>query len=281
MTKDTAYNLEVQLQRIDEKVTLYAIENTTSPDICIDLNDERAVIKQCLRVCEDAKAYIESLTSRASSLLQKAPQNAAEELIRNAFEAQLATRQALDENRDKFVEIIGRFGQRLESLVLEGEPRNDKDRLRFQEDIDISKQCLEVCKVATELSRQKIYNVGEVIVDNDSDQVVVNTLADLFDVKKAVSTNRSAQLVASLTPENFRDVVEKRYDSRFGAAVRGSSSAEHGTTSPLSVPETQKSEAAFTPPTAHNAHSRGPKPSRSKPSQNEIRKRLTKEDFDE
>ena len=49
--------------------------------------------------------------------------------------------------------------------------------------------------MASELTSQKIYRVGEATAEGDSDQVVVNTLADLFDVKKASSKDHSAQLI--------------------------------------------------------------------------------------
>lgn len=51
--------------------------------------------------------------------------------------------------------------------------KNEKERLGLQEDIQTSKQCLEVCKVVSEISRQKIYRIGEVVADGDSDQVLV------------------------------------------------------------------------------------------------------------
>lgn len=41
--------------------------------------------------------------------------------------------------------------------------------------------------MASEISRQKVYRIGEVIGEGDSDQVVVTTLADLFDIGKALS----------------------------------------------------------------------------------------------
>src|ERR1700761_5194449 len=97
MIQDPAYNLELHLRRIDEKMTRLNIENTNTSGASIDLEDEREVPKQCLRICEDAKSYIESLSDRESSLLPETPQNAIEE---NFFEAQLRTRQALDEHRN-------------------------------------------------------------------------------------------------------------------------------------------------------------------------------------
>ena len=207
MIQDTAYNLEVHLQRIDEKMALSTTASTSS-DTSIDLKDERTVTKQCLRICEDARSYIESLTDREPSLHETTPEHP-----KNQFEAQMLTRKALDENRDRFAELIGRLRGQLESS-----DRGDNDRARLQEDIDNYKQCLELCKRASdEVSNRKIHSIGEAIADGDSDQLVVTTLADLFDVKKALSRGRSAQLIGSMTDETLRQLSEDRYGSRFGA----------------------------------------------------------------
>ena len=270
MIQDTAYNLELHLRQIDEKMTRFTIENTDTSGVSIDLKDEREVTKQCLRICEDARSFIESLSNRESSLLQEPPQNAVEE---GFFEAQWRTRQALIENRDNFAETVNHLQKRLEFLVQNGNPGNDNERLRLQSDINISKQCLEVCKMASEVSRQKIYRVGEVIADGDSDQVVVNTLADLFDVKKALSKDGSSQLVASMSDESLRYVTEKRYNSGFGALAGDSDPTEAGATSSSPVFKVQKSKRAFPPQTGNQEQSLGSRTNQSRPSPNEMRKR--------
>jgi hypothetical protein len=274
MVQDTAYNLEVHLQQIDEKMARFTVENTTTSDISTVLKDEKEVTKQCLRICEDARSYIESLTDRESPLLQEAPQNATEDDMQNCFEAQLLTRRALDVNGNNFAEIIGRLRERLERLVLNEGPRNDSERVRLQEDINSSKQCLEVCKVASEISRQKIYRIGEAIADGDSDQVVVTTLADLFDIKKAVSKGNSAQLVGSMTEDALRNLTDKRYGSRFGALTRDSDPPTTVTTRPPSDFEPQRSSHTFSSQTDGDEQSPGPKTRRNRPSPNEMRKRV-------
>ncbi|KFZ16806.1 hypothetical protein V501_02064 [Pseudogymnoascus sp. VKM F-4519 (FW-2642)] len=236
MIQDTVYNLEFHLERINEKMERFAPSNTNTLATSINLDDERAVTEQCLLICEDAKACIESLAHRESILLQEAPQNTIEDDMRD-FKAKLLTRQTLDGTRDSLAETIGRLRERLESLLKE-DPNNSDDRIRLQNEINISKQCLDVCKVASEVSHQKIYRIGEVIADGESDQVVVTTLADLFDVKKAVSKGNSAQLIGSMTAESLRDLTDKRYSSRFGA-VKATDSVRNS--SSLSVIDTQKS----------------------------------------
>ncbi|EER40864.1 conserved hypothetical protein [Histoplasma capsulatum H143] len=272
MIQDTAYNLEVHLQRIDEKMAHFTVKNTYSSDITIDLKDEREVTKQCLRVCDDARSYIESLAKRESSLLQEVPQKASDDDIHNYFEAQLLTRRALNDNRNSFEEVTSRLRERLESLIRNGDSGKDNERLRLQEDVNISKQCLEVCKMANEVSRQKIYRIGEAIADGDSDQVVVTTLADLFDIKRALSKGNSAQLVGSMTEEALRHLADRRYSSRFGA-VTGDSDPETGATISPSLLETRRSKYVVRAQTDGEDQPPEPKTRRNTPSPNEVRKR--------
>lgn len=274
MIQDTAYNLEVHLQRIDPKTAQFSIKNTNTSDISINLNDEREVTKQCLHVCEDARSYIKSLTVRESSLLQDVPHNDAGNDTPNCFEAQMLAHQALNENQNSFTEISDRLQERLLSQVLGGDSMNNEERLQLQEDINISKQCLEVCKVASEASRQKTYRIGEVVANGDSDQVVVNTLADLFDIKKAQSTDNSAQLVGSMTEEALRHLTEKRYNSRFGALDSDSNPAE-AVNSSSSVYNIGRTEHVLPPQNDNDEQSPARKTRLDRPSPNEMRKRMT------
>ncbi|KAL4748990.1 hypothetical protein BDW72DRAFT_142607 [Aspergillus terricola var. indicus] len=228
MIQDTAYDLDMHLQRIDEKLTHLTPQDDNASDVSINLEGEMEVTKQCLRICKDAKSFIETLTQRESAVLQEALQNATPDDVQNRFEAQLLTRQALDENRAGFTDIISRIQTRLDSLVTNGD-RSGKERLALQEDLQISKQCLEVCNMASEVSRQKVYRIGEVVADGDSDQVVVTTLADLFDIKKALSKGNSAQSVDSMSEASLLNLTDKRYSSVFGAT--GAKSAEVATRS--------------------------------------------------
>jgi hypothetical protein len=270
MIQDTAYDLDIHLRRIDEKLARLTTQDDNASEVSINLEDEREVTKQCLRICQDAKSFIETLTQRESAVLQEAPRNITPDDVQDRFEAQLLTRQALDENRAGFTGIISRLQERLDSLVTNRD-QNDKERLALQEDIQISKQCLEVCNMASEVSRRKVYRIGEVVADGDSDQVVVTTLADLFDIKKALSKGNSAQLVGSMTEEALRNLTDKRYSSRFAAVA--TQSAEVATPSPPSTLGTQNdmppvgiSEGGL--PQSQRSGAR-----RNRPSPNEMRKR--------
>lgn len=132
------------------------------------MEDEREVTKQCLHICKDTRYHIKSVTNQESSLLQNGPQKAPED-EQKYFKAQTLTRQVLNKNRDSFAMIIGQLRHRLESLVLKNNPSDEKERSCLLGDIDISKQCLEVCKAASKVTSQKVYRVGEMIANGNSD----------------------------------------------------------------------------------------------------------------
>lgn len=275
MIRDTAYNLEVHLQQIDEKLTLYHRQDADAPHTNTDLRDERAVTQQCLRVCQDASSYIETLASRESTLLQSASHTSGDGDGKDV-EARALTRQAFDASQATLLSVINCLGERLRSVVLSDTDDNASERSRLQEDLNVSKQCLQVCKVASEISHEKIHRVGEALAEDNSDQVVVTTLADLFDVKKAVSRGHSAQLVATLTPENFDTVVERRYGSRFAALPNHASHFDaNSATSPTFARTPQSRQPA--PPVAGKDDT-GPEARRDRPSPNEMKKRFTSRD---
>ena len=137
------------------------------------------------------------------------------------FQSHQKTREVLDESRDRFARQIGRLHERLATLARDGQPDQENERERLLQDIQASEQCLEVCKVAQgEVNRQKIHTFGKVVADGDSDQVVVTTLADLFNVNTAISKGNSAQLIGSTTEAALIQLSKDRYASRFGALDR-------------------------------------------------------------
>jgi hypothetical protein len=227
MIKDTAYNLEIRLQRIDEKIMSVAADHRTLlEDSSIDLQDEKAVTIQCLHICERASSYITSLQDEQPALQREAPQQSAGYVF-NQFEAQLLTQKSLNESRDNLLATIGRLRERLDSITSNGATDGGSETLLLQKEINFSKQCLEVCKQASDqLSSQKIHIIGEVIAEEDCDQVVVTTLADLFNVGKVKAMSRSAQLVGSMQADVLRDISKDRYGSRFGATAASPSTFE-------------------------------------------------------
>jgi hypothetical protein len=218
MIKDTVCNLEIRLQHIDEKNTSVTTDRPTLlEDSTIDLQDEKAVTLQCLRICERASSYIELLQDRQLVLQREAPQQSTR-YVSNQFKAQLLTQKSLNENQVNLLETIARLRERLDSIPSNWASNSGSERLRLQEEINSAKLSLEVCKEASiQVSNQKMHTFGEVISDEDSASVVVTTLADLFNFRKVNVMSRSAGLIGSLPDDLLRDISKDRYGSRLGA----------------------------------------------------------------
>ncbi|KAH6708892.1 hypothetical protein BKA61DRAFT_490949 [Leptodontidium sp. MPI-SDFR-AT-0119] len=211
MVKDTAYNLEIRLQRINDKMaTLISYHSTLSEDSSIKLQDEKDVTIQCFRICECATSYIQSLQNKQRTL-QKEVLGQSTGDISPQFEAQPLTQKMLSETQEKLVNTIGRLRERLDSATSNKSSDHESDTLRLKEEIDFSENCLEVCKKAT-------YQVmREVIADGDCDQVVVTALADLCHVGAVVSKGSTTQIIGQMSEATLRDLSKDRYGNRFGA----------------------------------------------------------------
>ncbi|KAF5620086.1 hypothetical protein F52700_11406 [Fusarium sp. NRRL 52700] len=278
--QDTIYNLNVNLQRLDEKMELLVQESKSisASNTGTDLKDERAVTEQCLRICQDARSYIDSLADREESLKDQ-PLSESVADSEAPFEAQLLLRRTLNESRDNLAQTIGRLQERLDSMATSGTPKSDLGYLQLEGDLKTSKQCLELCKTASEqVATQKVYTVGEMIADGDSDQVVITTLADLFNVKKASSTNRSAQWIGSLSDDTARQVSKDRYSSRFGAVA--ADGAGDGISTMPSTSNTREVNSSLARRPGKTGQPAAPEAVHRRPFPNEIRKRAT-EDGDE
>lgn len=85
--KNTIYDLQLLLQRIDDKVHSLTLSNVDgAPSAMIDLSNERQVTERCLRICRDAQSYCESLPRRNASILKETPQGRCKDEFRHESE---------------------------------------------------------------------------------------------------------------------------------------------------------------------------------------------------
>lgn len=246
----------MHLQRIDKKIAGLTIDPAQDLNIKVNLDDERAVTEQCLRVCQNAMSHMEELENRKLPL----PRTGSDKVTSGddyskLFEAQVLTQQVFEKNRGNLANMISSLQEKLALLVSKPLKDCEEQRSRLQVEMEMAKQLIEVCKAASEISQQKVYRVGEVIAENNSDQVVVTTLADLFDVRKAYSKDHSAQLVGSMDADSLQLLVGERYKSRFGSAVHTAGSTDL----PL---------GSMAQPTARHS-------TQDKPTSNAVRKRVS------
>ncbi|KAL0929880.1 uncharacterized protein CTRU02_215089 [Colletotrichum truncatum] len=214
--KRTTRTLQIQLHRIDEKLALLmpnGTESSSAPDTSADLQDERAVTEQCLLICQNAKSHLQSLTDQEESpKRQMAIKDG-----HSRLETHVSTCKTLGHSRDRLLETIGQLKGRLDSSDVDGTPQNQRQRSLWETDLRNLREVMEGVKMASEvLAQRKIYSGGELEADVDSDQVLITTQADLFEIKKGKSTNRSAQWVGSSSDDTAQQIAKHRYGSRFG-----------------------------------------------------------------
>ncbi len=191
MIKDTVYNLEIRLQRVDTSLGT----DSTSADTIVDLQDERAVIGQCLRVCQDA--LFESLQHGQAFPRQDVTSSHAS-TTQSQLEAEGMTTQALNESRHRFIPTIDHLQERLAPVASNKGAEREHQMSGLHEDFSLAKQCLEICQMATD----QVHHTA----DDDTDQVVVTTFADLFNVREVSAKCRTASVVGSLSDDTLLQI---------------------------------------------------------------------------
>jgi hypothetical protein len=128
--------------------------------------------------------------------------------------AQILTQNSLKENQEILLETIGRLQERRDSITFDVAPGSESETLRLQEEINFMKQCLEVCQQAS----NKIHISG-IVSEEDCNQEVVTTLADLLHVRKVKTGSRSRGLVGLISEDVLREISKDRYGSSLGGSL--------------------------------------------------------------
>lgn len=273
LVESTMDDLKLHMQRIEEKMAQFGERNHGATSVDVDLNDEKAVTEQCLDICQEALAHIKDLSARISSFRSTVSDSDNVQV----FEAESQTMKTLIRNQENVLGTVNILQNRLHTFLSTPASDRDYERSQLQADIEISKQCLAVCNMGVQASRQKVHRIGEVIADGKSDQVVMTTWAELFEVQKAVSKDESMQLVGSLTSDDYRHTIEKRYGSKWAvpAEMTEPAGARH-VEGRLSQPrEPLRHEAVGGAEVTEQSPTSAPP--KKKPGANEIRKRHTDE----
>lgn len=101
MVEDTAYNLELHLQRTAELIERSNLDFSNNSDLNIDLQNERQATKHYLQICDYARHYIESFVNRESATLKGVYQ--VEDDVGNGFVGQLDIGNAIVSDSDQVI----------------------------------------------------------------------------------------------------------------------------------------------------------------------------------
>ncbi|KAL7922509.1 hypothetical protein ACQKWADRAFT_292648 [Trichoderma austrokoningii] len=212
MIREATADLQAHLQRIDDKLAAIAEQLRSQPDPNAELSvkrmeEERESAQQCIRICESARSHIQNLQDGMQPL----------DTEQNQDRRQTAV--ALSEARDRMVRMITDLQKRLVDLSAQSASTEvslrstevEQDRARLLGEIDIAKQCLEVCNMAADqASKQRVHEFGDVSAEDNSHQIIVSTVGDLLNAKSVKVGNFSTQWLGSMTDASLQQLSSDR-----------------------------------------------------------------------
>lgn len=208
MIRETTADLDAHLQSIDDKLAAMADHPRSEPDpnaglIVKRMEEERQSAQQCILICESARSHIQSLQDNLQPLDAESNQDRRQTAV------------ALSKARDGMVRMITDLQKRLvdlsaKSLTTGVSLRSnevEQDRVRLLKEIDMAKQCLEVCNMAADqASRQRVHVFGDVSAEDNSQQIIVSTVGDLLNAKNVKVGNFSSQWLGSMTDDSLQQL---------------------------------------------------------------------------
>lgn len=212
MIQETKADLDAHLQSMDDKLAAMADHLRSEPDSNVGLSvkrmeEERQCAQQCILICESARSHIQSLQDNMQPLDAEPNQDRRQTAV------------ALSEARDRMVLMITDLQKRLVDLSAKSASTEvslrsnefEQDRTRLLQEIDIAKQCLEVCNMAADqASRQKVHVFGDISAEDNSQQILVSTVGDLLNAKNVKVGNFSSQWLGSMTDASLQQLSMDR-----------------------------------------------------------------------
>lgn len=82
---------------------------------------------------------------------------------------------------------------------------------QLREDIEGLKQCLKVCKQASEHASQARVNIfKDVSADEEADQVIVSTFGDLISAKQVSASRGAIQWLGGMSDDSLKALIRQR-----------------------------------------------------------------------
>ena len=238
MIENTKSDLEEHLQGIDEKLQSLSLQsaNTSAEDEAEQqrIQEERESTQQCLLICAQVSRHIDQVQPNASENISIT--SGADKMFTTTHgsfvPARRLTGNALEECKKGLTDTTSRLerqlediNNRLQNLSQRSGASNEQatEQARIKEEMDSIKQCLNICAQAAEQAAPNRINVfGDVVLADDSHQIIVATLGDLISAKNVTAGARSTQWLGQmsdtslqqLSQDHCRRTMEKDTESR-------------------------------------------------------------------
>ena len=231
MISSTTYDLEEILHGIDINIHDPAIEDSANPPLRAigpSLNEERASIQQCLKICMEVSSHIDQAQAQYLVDVHRSPSSPANGTIMDKSDlARLITSETLTDckrgigfTKIEFQTRLKDANRRLTNALKTQEETDSSEgnHQNMRELLDSVKQCLSICDhAADQVSRERVNVFEDVSMADDGHQLILSTMGDLISAKRVTVGSGSIQWLGQisdaslqqLSKDQARDVSER------------------------------------------------------------------------
>jgi predicted nucleic acid-binding Zn-ribbon protein len=228
--EDTMSDLTEHLRRVDDRLqTLLAqrINDTEESEAeWQNLRSEQESIQQCMSICTDVAAHIDSVRPR---IVPRMSSHGDRLVIATAAgpgaSAQKDTDRLLVRCKDDLTSMLSQMRDRLHDVTqrqetssqqhtISADEANEQEKL--QEELESIKQSLKICEEASQKAQPDRTNVFEdITMADDGHQIIVSTFGDLISARKVTAGSRSLQLFGQMSDESLQELSQKGGQASF------------------------------------------------------------------
>ncbi|KIX00856.1 uncharacterized protein Z518_09921 [Rhinocladiella mackenziei CBS 650.93] len=240
MIDNTTSDLQEILQQNDQELA-NSSQQGESPSLA-DLNDpgplaaeeERASIERCLDVCKRVANHLAQVQAEiVASVTNRVDGNKPAATSPRSSPAHIITSEKLNDCKTGISFTISELqlllqdaNHRIEKLLhqstpAEGLDENDPRIQQAPEDLESIRQCLAICKEATEaLTKERVNTFGDVNSLEDAHQIVVATLGDLISARRVSAGARSKQWLGQMSDASLQQLSKDNVSSANAATTK-------------------------------------------------------------
>jgi hypothetical protein len=248
MISDTTSDLEEHLEQIDSKLQIICIQGAgLSAEDAAErqkIQEERTSTQQCLDICNQVRAKIDQVQPNAFinlSLTELVPittlsdLTSAQQVTATTFKACKeklnGTTVYLENQLQDINNRLSRFSIKPTNMSIE----QATEREIMQEERAAVLQSLKICAEASKEAVQEKSNLYEdILVVDDSQQVIISTVGALISAKRVTGGSRSFQVFGQISDDSFQllsrqigaastveepERVSPQFENRYGTGI--------------------------------------------------------------
>jgi predicted nucleic acid-binding Zn-ribbon protein len=217
--EDTMSDLTEHLRRVDDRLqTLVAqrINDTEESETEWDnLRSEQESIQQCINICTDVAAHIDSVRPKIAPHMSPQDDRLLITTIAGAgVSAQRDTDRVLVRCKDDLTTMLSQMRDRLHDVTRRQETLSQqhsvsedqaKEKNALQEELDSIKQSLKICEEAFRKAQPDRTNIFEdITMAEDGHQIMVSTFGDLVCARRVNAGARAIQWLGQMSDESLQ-----------------------------------------------------------------------------